>query len=196
MTHKRIRIASSQRWYREALGIRVGDLLTRGSPPERFEVWTISAPRMTTASTGVLVIRSWPVVDVSLVRADQEPEWERDYPFHGISSIRHEGTRWVNDIQEEFLFRPPDAPRPFTVHPTWSFPPTPPPYAFQQEVDYRAGGRKVCHCPECPRDWNDLKDHHSREYATCPVCGMVGNCIVMMEDPQARQSEAVLAINA
>jgi hypothetical protein len=196
MAYKHTRIASAERWYRETLGIHVGDLLTKGTPPERFEVWDISIPRMKTAYPGVLVIRTWPVVDVSLVRTGQEPAWERDYPFSGISNIRQVGTHWANDLQEEFTFCPPDAPRPFPVHPTWSFPPMPNPYAFQQEVDYRAGWRKVWHCPRCLRDWNDLKDHRSWEYATCAVCGMVGDCIVLMEDPQARQSAEVLAMNA
>jgi hypothetical protein len=139
MTGKHTRIASGQRWYREALGIHVGDLLTRGSPPEPFEVWSISAPRMVSVVPGVLVIRLWPVVDVSLVRAGQEPEWERAYPFHGFSAIRREDTRWRDDFQQEYHFSPPAAPHPFAVHPTWSFPPLPTPYAFQPGIDYRAG---------------------------------------------------------
>lgn len=196
MTHKHLRISPTQRGYREALGIHVGDLLTRGPAAECFEVWDITVPRMTAAHPGVLVIRSWPVVDVSLIKAGREPEWERDSPFSVISNIRQVGTRWANDLQEELIFGPPAAPHPFAVHPTWSFPPLPPPYAFQPGVDYHAGWRKVWHCPQCQMDWNDLRDHQPWRYDRCPACGMVGDRVVLMEDPEARQSEAVLAINA
>jgi hypothetical protein len=186
--------AAQDRFYREVLGIRVGDIVTTSYGTGPYEVWEISAPRQLTSYPTALIIRTWPVVDLSLIPFEETPG-HPERRFCGINDVRQEGDRWFTDRQDEVLVQASKRTLVLPIHPVYSYPRLPEPYAFQQGVDYRAGHRQVWHCARCGRDWNEAKKPRW-EAAWCHECQGRGIPIVFMHDPAISQSECVLVINA
>jgi hypothetical protein len=186
--------AARDRFYREVLGIRVGDMVTTSYGTGPYEVWAMTAPRQVTCYPSTLIIRTWPVVDLALVPVE-ETSGGAERRFCGINDVRKVGDRWFTDRQDEVWVQANSRALALPIHPLYSYPPLPEPYAFQQGVDYRAGHRQVWHCARCGRDWNEGKKQRW-ETAWCPACQGRGIAISFMHDPSISQSECVLAMNA
>lgn len=186
--------AARSRYHREALGLKVGYIVTTSYGTGPYEVWAITAPRLVTSYPNALIVRAWPVVDLALI-VPQEAARHSERRFYGINSVRQQEGRWLTDQLDEVLVQPSREPLLLPIHPTYSYPPLPEPYPFQRGVDYRAGHRQVWHCARCGLDWNEAR-RPRWEAASCPACQGWGIPIVFMHDPTTSQSECVLALNA
>ncbi len=188
------RSAAQGRYYREAFGIKVGDIVTTSYGTGPYEVWEISTPRQITSYPHALVIRAWPVVDLALIVSERAAR-HAERRFCGINDVRREKDCWLTDQLDEVLVQPNERTLILPIHPIYSYPPLPEPYGFQQGVDYLAGHRQVWHCARCGRDWNEVKLLRW-EGVWCQACQGRGIPIVFMHDPTTSQSEFVLALNA
>jgi len=187
---------NADRYFREVLGLKVGDIVETSYGTGPYEVWYVTPARMVTHFVHALIVRSWPVIDLAVVTPNERSHRLLRGDFSYINNIRREGKRWFTDQQDEVFVRERGTALVLPIHPTWSYPPSPSPYAFQSGVDYHAGHRRVWHCEACGRDWNEAEERRPWEPARCPLCTRVGIPVVLMDDPASGQSEYVLALNS
>lgn len=167
------------RVYKEALGIRVGDIVTTSYDTGPYEVWYIFGPSYVSKGVGDIVVRLWPVMSLTLVEPGEQPRWLSCSPFSYINEVRQEDGHWFTRSDEVFMQRPeryPDLP----VDMFRSHPAPPQPYQFQSDVDYYAGDRRVWQCRKCEADFNI--DPGSR-YGPAFHCGTVADRILLIHRP-------------
>jgi hypothetical protein len=163
-----------KRIYKEALGIRVGDVITKerhGTGP--YYVWAIKGPVRFSRALDV-IIYPWPIVSLVLVFTEDHHLYREglrsDYRFSYINEVYREGDRWFTVMGDEVFVKPPRMGYPdLPVDMFKSCPPDPEPYPFQEGVDYDKGHRQVWHCEKCRTDFNT--DDPVRPGLDCPACG-------------------------
>lgn len=151
---------TTQRVYRSALGITVGDIVqvrynhAGGNPnsvSRPYEVWSIRGPLYYEQCGHSLVIRSWPVIYLTCVRPGVQhptPGMSGSNGFSYVGGIRQEGERWFDDQNAEIIIL-----QRGTVTLSLGLFAEPPeaPYRFQPGVDYT---RDCWHCRTCGIDFN------------------------------------------
>lgn len=173
----------SERVYRTALGISVGDILRvrynmPGSRPDSmsdpYEVWDIYGPYYVSRSIGALFIRTWPVISLRCVLPGNKHPVE-DHSANGfryLGAIRQEGERWFDDQNAEIVM---------VQHGLAALPmqlfaePAEQPYQFQEGVDY---ARDCWHCPQCGLDFNAPRED---KWAPAVHCGWPADEVYLME---------------
>lgn len=161
------------RIYKEALGIRVGDIVTTSYGTGPYVVWSIWGPKLWHAGHPAWTIWPWPVISLMCVYAEGHHSFGR-LGFSYLNEIHQEADRWITAGGNEVFVAPPvggypDLPTDMFL----SFPPAPEPYPFQDRVDYAAW---AWHC-RCGLDFNEVRDGHSPPL--CPDCQCVPTRIVM-----------------
>ena len=170
----------SDRIFKQALGIRVGDVVTTSYGSGPFYVWSIHGPVRFRKSMDI-VIYPWPVVSLQLVATEDHHLYRRHARgrFFGINDIFRRGDQWFTVGGDEVFIRPPRLGYPeLRIDMFLSFPADPEPYRFQDGVDYEKGHRQVWHCERCDLDFNT--DEPVRRPPPCIQCGRWASTKVIM----------------
>lgn len=170
---------NNQRIFQEALGICTGDIVTTSYGTGPYEVWGISGPWLW--KDGLYrTIYPQPVISLILLATGHTgPVRSRHFCF--INDVLREGDRWFTLVGEEVFVRAPSQRPALQVDMFRSYPADPPPYPFQEGVDYTLQGR-VWHCPHCGRDCN-ADPPGLLSPPRCPHCGREASTRIIVVRP-------------
>jgi len=161
-----------------AFGISVGDIVSTSygtGPYVPYVVLSVSPPRYHDRFVGVLVIRTWQVIDLVCRHVDR-PDRGPDHRAY-LGSIRVEGNRWFTDQNDEIFVVRKSAGKAVQlsmfnddIDPERDLP-----YEFQPGVDYSHDAWK---CTHCGKDFNE-----ATERGRGPVwhCGDVCDKLILMQ---------------
>ena len=177
-------MTTTNRVHKEALGIRVGDVITTSYGTGPFEVWSIYGPRCWDEGLN-WIIWTWPVISLKLITTEGNPRHGKctvnsEHYFSYINELRRENSRWFNTMGDEIFARPPRSGYPnLPVDIFLSYPPASAPYLFQDGVDYHAGYRRVWRCCRCGLDFN-WEPTSRNGPPHCPRCNYIASTRLVM----------------
>lgn len=155
--------------FKTSLGISIGDRV-RTSYGSGGIVTSILPPRFVSKFVGPLIVRSWPVMDITYDKQSF------------INSVRREGGRWFTDQNDEVIVERgaglPSAGMQMDLF--GSEYPIPAPYPFNPNVDYDG---LAWRCEKCDLDFNaPLETRYGRWH--CIQCGKYGVMRVLLMHPR------------
>lgn len=172
----------NQRVYKEALGIKVGDIVTTSYRTGPYEVWSIFGPRFYDRQLNI-IIYPWPVISLCLVATAEHHLFVKkphlDRHFFGVNEIHLEGDRYLTTMGDEIFVRPPRLGYPdLPIDMFKSHAAVPEPYPFREGVDYHAGTRQTWHCVYCGLDFNTKERIRGAPF--CVGCGKIASTRIVM----------------
>lgn len=189
---------------KEALGIKVGDIVSTSYGTGPYRVISIHGPVWWEDNIFYLVVWPYPVISLVVVGPD-ESEKANHHCF--LNEIHQEGERWFNDSGDEiFLLEKdkfPKAPEPKpeqmdmfsllkpAVENAPKAMPLNEPYKFQEGVDY-SDPKHVFHCPICRVDYNGDYWNNGHTCPRCPSGKHLGTMIIIM--PEIEPGEKAIGL--
>ena len=158
--------------YREVLGIAVGDTVTTSYGTGPYTVLSIFGPHCYWENWREIVIWLSPVVSLGLGDADGRSGYI-------INNVRRtDDGRYLTDGGSEVVVAKPEQRQPcqlalFVAAASSA----PPPYPFQESVDYQAGDGRLWRCEACGKDYSTAERHRLRARPACPHCGATWRAI-------------------